>query len=527
MDKNYIIQSLKKQIEDFESEISAVKTGVVLEVGDGIAKISGLSDIKMSEMVEFENGIFGVVLNLEQDRVGVIILGDYEKIKEGDIAKSTGKILEVPVGDALIGRIVNALGEPIDGKGEIFAESPLRSQSEASESASGGKTGKFYPVEKIAPGVISREPVNMPLQTGIKAIDSMIPIGRGQRELIIGDRQSGKSALVIDAIINQKSEPEESRPICVYVAVGQKESKTAKIAAKLKEKGAMDYTIMVVASASDSASLQYIAPYTGTAMGEYFMDKGKDVLVIYDDLSKHAWAYRQISLLLRRPPGREAYPGDIFYLHSRLLERACKLNKKYGGGSLTSLPIVETQAGDVTAYIPTNIISITDGQIYLEPELFYAGIRPAINIGLSVSRVGSAAQTKIMKQIAGRLRLELAQYYELKAFAQFGAELDRQTQEKIEKGKRMVEILKQQDLSPMPFEEQSAIIYAGIYGFLDDIKIEYIRDFEQKLLDSLKLEHKNILEKISETKKLTEDIDNGLRMSIKEFKETIPQEWRV
>lgn len=416
MDKDYIIQTLKKQIEQFESEVSIEKTGTVLEVGDGIAKVSGLSDAKMSEMVEFPNQIYGVVLNLEQDLVGVVILGEYTNVKEGDIVKSTGKILEIPVGNALIGRIVNALGQPIDERGEI--NPPTIGE-------------KFYPVEKIAPGVIVRKSVTVPLQTGIKAIDAMIPIGRGQRELIIGDRQTGKTALAIDTIINQKSVPEESRPICIYVAIGQKESKIAKIVAKLEEKGAMEYTIILTASASDPAALQFIVPYTGCAMGEYFMDQGKDVLVVYDDLSKHAWAYRQISLLLRRPPGREAYPGDVFYLHSRLLERACRLNEENGGGSLTALPIIETQGGDVSAYIPTNVISITDGQIYLESDLFYQGIRPAVNVGLSVSRVGSAAQTKAIKKIAGKLRLELAQFRELAAFAQFGQDLDETTKKEL------------------------------------------------------------------------------------------------
>ncbi|MFH1838321.1 MAG: F0F1 ATP synthase subunit alpha [Candidatus Kuenenbacteria bacterium] len=499
MDKDYIIQTLKKQIEEFEPEISIEKTGVVLEVGDGIAKISGLSDVKMSEMVEFPNQIYGVVLNLEQDLVGVIILGEYKDIKEGDIVKSTGKILEIPVGNDLIGRIVNALGQPIDERGEIKME-------------------KFYPIEKIAPGVIARKSVSVPLQTGIKAIDSMIPIGRGQRELIIGDRQTGKTALAIDAIINQKSVPKESRPICIYVAIGQKESKIAKIVAKLEEKGAMEYTIIVTASASEPASLQFIAPYSGCAIGEYFMDQGRDVLVIYDDLSKHAWAYRQISLLLRRPPGREAYPGDVFYLHSRLLERACRLDEKNGNGSLTALPIIETQAGDVSAYIPTNVISITDGQIYLESDLFYQGIRPAINVGLSVSRVGSAAQTKAIKKIAGKLRLELAQFRELAAFAQFGQDLDEATRKQIERGKCLTEILKQGQYEPMPIEHQVIIIFVATQGFLDDISVEKIKKFEEKFHEYLKLEQKELLNKIKEKKELTEEIDKKIREAIEEFK---------
>jgi F-type H+-transporting ATPase subunit alpha len=512
MDKDYIIQTLKKQIEKFESEISIEKTGIVLEVGDGIAKISGLSDVKMSEMVEFQNqiypaslrhskegGIYGVVLNLEQDLVGVIVLGEYENIKEGDIVKSTGKILEIPVSNNLIGRIVNALGRPIDERGEINSE-------------------KFYPIEKIAPGVIDRKSVNVPLQTGIKAIDSMIPIGRGQRELIIGDRQTGKTALVIDAIINQKSVSQEMRPICIYVAIGQKESKIAKIVAKLEEKGAMEYTVIVTTSASEPASLQFIAPYSGCAIGEYFMDQGKDVLIIYDDLSKHAWAYRQISLLLRRPPGREAYPGDVFYLHSRLLERACRLDEKNGGGSLTALPIIETQAGDVSAYIPTNVISITDGQIYLESDLFYQGIRPAVNVGLSVSRVGSSAQTKAIKKIAGKLRLELAQFRELAAFAQFGQDLDETTRKQIERGKRLTEILKQGQYEPMPTEYQVVVIFSATQGFLDDISVDKIKEFEKKILEYFKLEQKELLDEIKEKKELTEEIDKKLRDAIKEFK---------
>ncbi len=501
MDKDYIIQTLKKQIEKFEPEVFTEKVGTVLEIGDGIAKVSGLLDVKMSEMVEFPNQIFGVVLNLEQDSVGVIILGEYKNIKEGDVVKSTGKILEIPVGDVLIGRIVNALGEPIDGRGKI-------------------ETEKFYPIEKIAPGVIARKSVNVPLQTGIKAIDSMIPIGRGQRELIIGDRQTGKTALAIDTIINQKSVPEEARPICIYVAIGQKESKIAKMVAKLEEKGAMEYTIILTASASDSAALQFIAPYAGCAIGEYFMDCGKDVLVIYDDLSKHAWAYRQISLLLRRPPGREAYPGDVFYLHSRLLERACRLNEENGGGSLTALPIIETQSGDVSAYIPTNVISITDGQIYLESDLFYQGIRPAVNVGLSVSRVGSSAQTKAIKKIAGKLRLELAQFRELAAFAQFGQDLDEITKNRIERGKRLTEILKQGQFEPMPIEHQVAIIFAATQGFLDNIPAEQIKIFENKFHEYLKIEQKELLNEIKEKKELTEEIDKKLREIIEEFKKS-------
>ena len=420
MSKDYIIDQLKKQIEHFETKIQTEKVGTVTEIGDGVARISGLSDCMASEMVEFENGAFGVALNLEEDRVGAMVLGNYEAIKEGETVKSTGKILSVPVGENFIGRVINPLGQPLDGKGEI-------------------KSDKLYPIEKIAPGVITRQKVNQPVQTGIKAIDAMIPIGRGQRELIIGDRQTGKTAVAIDAIINQKGQD----MICIYVAIGQKKSKVARIVAELEKHGAMEYTTVVLAGASEPAPLSFIAPYSGCALGEYFMDQGKDVLVVYDDLSRHAWAYRQVSLILRRPPGREAYPGDIFYLHSRLLERSAKLNKDFGGGSLTALPIIETQAGDVSAYIPTNVISITDGQIYLEADLFYKGIRPALNVGISVSRVGSAAQIKAMKKVAGKLRLDIAQFRELEAFAQFGSDLDEKTRQQIERGKRTVEVLKQ------------------------------------------------------------------------------------
>ena len=416
--KDYIVQKLKAEIEDFKKDPKLEKTGVITEVGDGIVRLSGLEDAMSSEMIEMETKtgkVYGLALNLEEDSVGVVVLGDYLDLKVGDRGKTTGKILEVPVGEKLIGRVVDALGSPIDGGDEIEAE-------------------KYYPVEKIAPGVITRESVKQPVQTGIKAIDSMIPIGRGQRELIIGDRQTGKTAVAIDAILNQKGQ----NMLCVYVAIGQKESKVARIVGELRERGAMEYTTVVSAGASDPAAMIFIAPYTGCAISEYFMDQGKDVLIVYDDLSKHAVAYRQISLLLRRPPGREAYPGDIFYLHSRLLERSAKLNKNYGSGSLTALPIIETQAGDISAYIPTNVISITDGQIYLEPDLFYKGIRPAINAGLSVSRVGSAAQIKAMKKVAGKLRLDLARFRELEAFAQFGSDLDEGTRTQLERGKRLV-----------------------------------------------------------------------------------------
>jgi F-type H+/Na+-transporting ATPase subunit alpha len=497
MQKDYIIEQLKKQIEKFETTSATEKVGTVLEVGDGVARISGLSDLMASEMVEFKNGLLGVALNLEEDQVGVMVLGDYKEIKEGDMVKSTGRILSVPVSEKIIGRVVDPLGFPKDGKEEIKAD-------------------KFYPVEKIAPGVITRQSVNQPVQTGIKAIDSMIPIGRGQRELIIGDRQTGKTAIAIDTIINQKGQD----MICIYVAIGQKESKIARIVAELEQRGAMEYTIVVVAGASDPAPLSFIAPYAGCAMGEYFMDQGKDVLVIYDDLSRHAWAYRQVSLILRRPPGREAYPGDIFYLHSRLLERSAKLNKEFGGGSITALPIIETQAGDVSAYIPTNVISITDGQIYLEADLFYKGIRPALNVGLSVSRVGSAAQIKAMKKVAGKLRLDLAQFRELEAFAQFGSDLDEKTRSQIERGKRTVEILKQGQYSPMPVENQVAILYALTQGMLDDVEVEKIAEWEKNFHKFMDTQKKEVLKMIIDKKELTEDVVSELEKAIKEFKQT-------
>jgi F-type H+-transporting ATPase subunit alpha len=491
---SHIIESLKQQITQAKIETEVEKVGQVVKIADGVATLSGLTNVMSGELIEFPNQIFGVALNLEEDSVGAMILGDYLQIKEGDTVKSSGKILEVPVGEQMVGRVVNILGEPIDGKGEI-------------------KTDKFYPVEKIAPGVITRKSVNTPLQTGIKAIDSMIPIGRGQRELIIGDRQTGKTAIAIDAIINQKGKG----VICIYVAIGQKESRIARIVAKLEESGAMEHTIIVLAGASDPASMSYIAPYAGCAMGEYFMDQGKDALIVYDDLSKHAWAYRQVSLILRRPPGREAYPGDIFYLHSRLLERAAKLDKKYGGGSLTALPIIETQAGDVSAYIPTNVISITDGQIFLETDLFYQGIRPAVNPGISVSRVGSNAQTKAMKKVAGKLRLELAQFRELAAFAQFSSDLDKETKQRIERGKRLTEVLKQDQYVPMSTESQVVIIFATVNGFLDDVEIEKVKDFEKGLLEFVEEKYKDVLDKISEEKDISDE--KKLKKIVEEFKE--------
>ncbi len=458
--------AIKRQIESFEAPLEAVDVGTVVEVGDGIARVAGLAEAMTSELVEFPGQVYGIVLNLERDNVGVIIMGDYTEIEEGDIVQGTGRIASVPVGEALVGRVVNALGQPIDDKG------PVRSD-------------RYRPVERIAPGVVFRDYVNTPVQTGIKAIDSMIPIGRGQRELIIGDRQTGKTALGIDTIINQKGKA----LICIYVAIGQKLANVAQVVSTLERYGAMEHTIVVAASASEPAALQYLAPYAGCAMGEEFMEQGRDALIVYDDLSKHAWAYRQVSLLLRRPPGREAYPGDIFSLHSRLLERAAKLHPDYGGGSLTALPVIETQAGDVSAYIPTNVISITDGQIYLESDLFYAGIRPALNVGISVSRVGGDAQTRAMKQVAGKLKLDMAQYYELAAFAQFGSDLDKATQDQLNRGRRITEVLKQPQYQPMSLEHQVTILFAVINGFLDDVPIERIKAFESAFLDYMDETH--------------------------------------
>jgi F-type H+/Na+-transporting ATPase subunit alpha len=517
MSKDYIIDQLKKQIENFETKTQTEKVGTVQEIGDGIARISGLSDAMASEMLEFENGAVGVALNLEEDRVGAMVLGNYEAIKEGETVKSTGKILSVPVGENFIGRVINPLGQPLDGKGDIKSE-------------------KFYPIEKIAPGVITRQRVNQPVQTGIKAIDAMIPIGRGQRELIIGDRQTGKTAVAIDTIINQKYEWDRIKKngqnpvkspngdhgagmICIYVAIGQKKSKIARIVAELEKNGAMEFTTVVLAGASEPAPLSFIAPYSGCALGEYFMDQGKDVLVVYDDLSRHAWAYRQVSLILRRPPGREAYPGDIFYLHSRLLERSAKLNKDFGGGSLTALPIIETQAGDVSAYIPTNVISITDGQIYLEADLFYKGIRPALNVGISVSRVGSDAQIKAMKKVAGKLKLDMAQFREMEAFAQFGSDLDEKTRKTIEQGRRTMEVLKQNQYEPMPVENQVAILFAVTNGFLDDVAVEKVQSWEKDFHKYLGSSHKDVLKLIVEKKELSDDVVKKLEKAIKEFKE--------
>ena len=457
-----IVEEIERQIEKVKLTTIPKNVGEIIEVGDGVVRVSGLSDVASSELVKFAHNIYGLALNLEEDSVGIIVFGNWQDLKEGDTSQTTGKILEVPVGESLVGRVIDALGNPIDGKGQI-------------------KTSAYYPAEKIAPGVIYRERVNTPLQTGLKAIDSMIPIGRGQRELIIGDRSLGKTAICLDTIINQKGK----NVTCIYVAIGQKTSKIAQVVATLEKFKAMDHTIVVAASASDSATMQYLAPYSGCAMGEYFMDQGKDALIIYDDLTKHAWAYRQISLLLGRPSGREAYPGDIFYLHSRLLERAAKMHPKYGGGSLTALPIIETQAGDVSAYIPTNVISITDGQIYLEADLFNAGIRPSVNPGLSVSRVGGAAQTKMMKQVAGSLRLDLAQYRELATFAQFGSDLDEATQKRLDRGKRIVEVLKQPQLAPLDVASQVIMLWAVTGGYFDKIDISQIPKFEERILTLL------------------------------------------
>lgn len=495
---------IKEQIKRYENKLDVVDVGTVIQVGDGIARIHGLEKCMAGELLEFPGGVYGMALNLEEDNVGCVLLGSDENIKEGDIVKRTERIVEVPVGEALIGRVVNALGQPIDGKGPI-------------------KTDKFRPIESKAPGVIERKSVSVPLQTGIKAIDSMIPIGRGQRELIIGDRQTGKTAIAIDTILNQKGQD----VICIYVAIGQKKSTVAKIVETLESRGAMDYSIVVSASASEMAPLQYIAPYAGCAMAEEFMYQGKDVLIIYDDLSKHAVAYRAMSLLLRRPPGREAYPGDVFYLHSRLLERAARLDEAYGGGSITALPIIETLAGDISAYIPTNVISITDGQIFLESELFFAGQRPAVNAGLSVSRVGGAAQIKAMKKVAGTLKLELAQYRELAAFAQFGSELDKETQARLAQGQRIMEILKQPQYAPVKVEHQVMIIYAVTKKYLTDIPLEKIKDFEKEFLNFMDNNYPEVGKSIVETGELSKEMEEKLKSAIEEFKKNFKEEHNI
>ncbi|OEF96779.1 F0F1 ATP synthase subunit alpha [Desulfuribacillus alkaliarsenatis] len=486
---------IKKQIENYKSDIQVSDVGTVMQVGDGIARIHGLEKAMAGELLEFSNGSYGMVLNLEEDNVGSVIMGPFKDIREGDQVKRTGRIMEVPVGEELVGRVVNAIGQPVDGKGPINAKS-------------------FRPVESPAPGVIDRKSVHEPLQTGIKAIDSMIPIGRGQRELIIGDRQTGKTTIAIDTILNQKGKD----VICIYVAIGQKQSTVANVVETLRKHGAMDYTIVVTASASDPAPLLFLAPYTGCSMGEYFMYKGGHVLCVYDDLTKQAAAYRELSLLLRRPPGREAYPGDVFYLHSRLLERAAKLSDANGGGSLTALPFIETQAGDVSAYIPTNVISITDGQIFLESDLFYSGIRPAINAGISVSRVGGSAQIKAMKKVAGPLRLDLAQYRELAAFAQFGSDLDKATQARLERGKRTEEILKQGENKPMEVEDQVISIYAVTKGHLDDIPVADVLRFEKEFLAFLEQEAPQIQTSIREQKEMTKETEDQLIAAIDKFK---------
>jgi F-type H+/Na+-transporting ATPase subunit alpha len=493
---NEITQLIREQIENYESKIAVDEVGTVITLGDGIARVYGLDKVMAGELLEFPHGVAGLAMNLEEDQVGVVLLGEYTEIKEGDEVKRTGRIMSVPVGDAMIGRVVNSLGQPIDDKGPIA-------------------TTEFIPLERIAPGVIDRQPVREPMATGIKAIDSMIPIGRGQRELIIGDRQTGKTAIALDTIINSKG----NNLICIYNAIGQKRSSIAQVVKILEDAGAMEYTIVVAASASEPAPMQYISPYAACAMGEYFRDTKRHALVIYDDLSKHAASYREISLLLRRPPGREAYPGDVFYLHSRLLERAAKLSDANGGGSLTALPIIETQAGDVSAYIPTNVISITDGQIFLETDLFNSGVRPAVNVGISVSRVGGSAQIKAMRQVAGSLKLDLAQYRELAAFAQFGSDLDKATQNQLNRGQRLVEILKQKQFSPLPFSKQILIIFAGTNGYLDDLPVDQVRDFEQDLYKYVDTANPNLLSAIMEKKVLDDALKADMNAVIKAAKE--------
>ena len=495
MSNSTIVENLKNQIEKFKADTKTENVGIVTEVFDGIVRASGLSSIKASEMVTFPSGVKGVALNLDEDSIGIIVLGDYAKIKEGDEVKATGKILEIPVGVATIGRVLDVLGQPLDGKGAL-------------------KESAFYPIEKVAAGVIARKSVDQPVQTGIKAIDALVPIGRGQRELIIGDRQTGKTAIAIDAILNQKGQNMK----CVYVAIGQKDSKLRKLEARLREGGAMDYTVIVSAGASDPAAMQYLAPYAGVTVAEYFLDKGEDVLIIYDDLSKHAVAYREISLLLRRPPGREAYPGDVFYLHSRLLERACRLSKEFGGGSITALPIIETQAGDISAYIPTNVISITDGQIFLETDLFYKGVRPAINVGFSVSRVGGSAQIKAMKKVSGTLKLDLAQFRELEAFSQFGSDLDEATKATIERGRRAVELLKQNQYAPMLVEHQVVVLYTLVKGHLDTVLVAKIKEFEAGLIDYVEQNAKTFMKQVREKKMWEDDGEAELKQAIGDFK---------
>ncbi len=491
---------LRAQIDKYQIEIDVAEAGEVIEIGDGVARVSGLENVVSSELVELQNGVFGMAMNLEEDNVGMVLFGDSRLVEEGDLAKRTGRVVEVPVGESLLGRVVNPLGQPIDGKGPI-------------------NSNKTLPIERKALGVIARQPVKEPLQTGLKSIDSMIPIGRGQRELIIGDRQTGKTAIAIDTIINQKSTQQTQSPVyCFYVAIGQKASTVARVVKELEDAGAMEYTTVVAANASDPAPLQYIAPYAGASMGEFFRDNGKHALIIYDDLTKQAAAYRQMSLVLRRPPGREAYPGDVFYLHSRLLERASKLSDELGGGSLTALPIIETQEGDVSAYIPTNVISITDGQIYLISSLFNAGIRPAVDVGISVSRVGGNAQLKAMKSVAGMLRLDLAQFRELEAFAKFGSDLDKSTQRQLTRGSRMVEILKQKQYSPMDVEKQIAMIFAGNQGYLDDIELDKVADFEIGFLDFMDANYRKVLDTIRDSGKIDDDTNAKMKEAVETFK---------
>ncbi len=496
-----ITKLIRTQIENYESKVSVDEVGTIISLGDGIARVHGLDKVMAGELLDFGHGLAGIAMNLEEDQVGAVVLGDYTEIKEGGEVKRTGRIMSVPVGDAMIGRVVNSLGQPIDDKGPIA-------------------TNQFIPIERLAPGVIDRQPVREPMATGIKAIDSMIPIGRGQRELIIGDRQTGKTAVALDTIINNKG----NNLICIYCAIGQKRSSIAQVVKVLEDYGALDYTIVVAASASEPAPMLYLAPYAACALGEYFRDNGRHALVIYDDLSKHAAAYREISLLLRRPPGREAYPGDVFYLHSRLLERAAKMSDKLGGGSLTSLPVIETQAGDVSAYIPTNVISITDGQIFLETDLFNSGVRPAVNVGISVSRVGGSAQIKAMRQVAGTLKLELAQFRELAAFAQFGSDLDKATQAQLNRGKRLVEVLKQGQYEPLPFSKQIMIIYAGTNGYLDDLQVEQIREFETELHKFVESTNAKLLGTIMEKKTIDDSIKAEIERTLKEFKERFVSE---
>jgi F-type H+-transporting ATPase subunit alpha len=491
-----INEIIRKQIENFDTGVTVTEVGTVIKVGDGIAEIHGLEKVMAGELLEFPHDVRGLALNLEEDKVGAVLFGEFQTIREGDLVKRTGRIMQVPVGEALVGRVVDVLGNPIDDRGPIVTE-------------------HYYPVERIAPGVVDRQPVKEPLQTGLKAIDAMVPIGRGQRELIIGDRQTGKTAVAVDTIINQKGKD----VICIYVAIGQKASTVAQVVKTLQDFDAMDYTIIIKATASDPAAMQFLAPYSGAAMGEYFRDNGKHALTIYDDLSKQAAAYREISLLLRRPPGREAYPGDVFYLHSRLLERAAKLSDVKGGGSLTSLPIIETQAGDISAYIPTNVISITDGQIFLEADLFNSGFRPAINVGNSVSRVGGSAQIKAMKQVAGTLRLDLAQFRELQAFAQFGSDLDKATQAQLARGQRLTEILKQPQYRPMDVEKQVLVIWAATNGYTDDIAVEDVRRFESSLLKFVESSHPGLLAAIAEKKALTDEIRADLKQVLEDFKD--------